>query len=122
MRAIAEGALILNYAFADIAAAFRLIEETMVLVIILVSIDVVAGAECHLFRDLKHTTSVGGIARQLQRQLLLIPRRAREARSAGPTAPDKLGDQFIVLSNKDLYAADAGLNWDDPTFRTPLIM
>jgi CRISPR-associated endonuclease/helicase Cas3 len=41
-----------------------------------------------------------------------------DAGSAHPVAPEKLGEQFVVLSNPDLYRKDAGLDWDDPTFRS----
>jgi hypothetical protein len=32
--------------------------------------------------------------------------------------PDDFGDQFVVLHNLDLYTAEKGLDWDEPTFRT----
>jgi len=31
--------------------------------------------------------------------------------------PDDFGEQFAVLANLDLYRADIGLTWSDPTFR-----
>lgn len=126
MNAIGESSRGLNFAFADIAAAFRMIEDAMVPVIIPERIDAIAGARQSLLDSIEHVKSAGGIARELQRHVVQIPRRARDAliraRSARPIAEAKLGEQFVELTNEALYSAECGLDWDDPTFRQPLIM
>ena len=121
MKAIDETKHRLNFPFADIAQAFRLIEETMVPVIIPASIHAMGGVADALLNSIPHVPLLGGVLRELQRHVVQIPRQARQALidagSASTIAPDKLGEQFVVLSNKDLYSDHAGLDWDNPTFR-----
>ena len=122
MKALDDSAPGLNFRFADVAAAFRIIEDAMVPVIIPASAHAIAGAPKHLIDGIPHRTSAGGIARDLQRHLVQIPRRARAelvgAGAAHAIAPDKFADQFIVLNNLELYGGEAGLNWQDPTYRS----
>lgn len=126
MRAIKEDARGLNFAFADIAAAFRMIEETMVPVIIPASFDPIAGVDDRVLSRIAHVEGIGGIMRELQRHIVQVPRKARDALikagSAAPIAQDKYAEQFVRLTNKDLYTAQTGLNWDDPTYRDVLMM
>ena len=71
---------------------------------------------------LDYATSVGGIARALQRHIVQIPRRARQdlivAKAAKVVRPQDLGDQFVQLENSELYRDIAGLDWSDPTYRS----
>lgn len=126
MRAIIDDAPKLNFAFADIAAAFRMIEETMVPVIIPASINAIAGVHDKILDSLPHVERLGGVMRDLQRHIVQIPRQGRDAlikaRSAAPIAPDKYAEQFVQLTNPDLYSQYAGLSWDDPTYRGVLMM
>ena len=126
MRAIEEGAPKLNFPFADIAAAFRMIQETMVPVIIPASIDPIAGVADETLDSIPHVEGIGGIMRALQRHIVQVPRKARdaliEAGSAAAIAPDKYAEQFVRLTNRDLYTADVGLNWDDPTYRDVIML
>lgn len=122
MKALDESKSGLNFPFADIAQAFCMIDETMVPVIIPASAHAVAGAPQELLDRIPHVTSTGGIARLLQRHIVQVPRRARDAlikeTAAHAIARDKLGDQFVVLDgNPDLYTDACGLDWDNPTFR-----
>jgi len=120
MTSIDEAKHGLDFPFADIAEAFRLIEETMVPLIIPATAHPTAGAPEQLLRKLDFVPSPGGVARELQRFVVQIPRRARAdllATAAAHIASEKkFGDQFLVLTNTDLYDADRGLRWDDPTF------
>jgi len=110
----------LDFPFSDIAEAFRLIEQTMVPLIIPAAAHPAAGAPEQLLRKLDFVPSPGGVARELQRFVVQIPRRARAdllATDAARAIREKdFGDQFVVLANTDLYDADRGLRWDDPTF------
>lgn len=111
----------LDFPFADIAQAFRMIESGMVPVIVPfrppTEPDLVHG----LVEALRYARLPGGIARRLQPYLVQIPPRARAALIAAHAAeiirPDAFGDQFVLLTNEQLYHADIGLDWDDPTFR-----
>lgn len=121
MKALDETKSGLNFPFADVAQAFRMIDETMVPVIIPAKAHAIAGAPQELLDRIPHVTSTGGIARALQRHVVQVPRRAREAlikeAAAHAIARDKLGEQFVVLDNLDLYSDACGLDWDHPTFR-----
>lgn len=110
----------LNFPFADIAEAFRMIEETMVPLIIPATAHPAAGALDQLLKKLDFVPSPGGVARELQRFVVQIPRRARAdllaAKAAHMIGKKEFGDQFVVLANTDLYDPDRGLRWDDPSF------
>ena len=60
-------------------------------------------------------------ARQLQPYVVQIPPFVRHtllaAGAVEAVCKERFEDQFIVLANVDLYRADVGLTWDDPTFR-----
>jgi CRISPR-associated endonuclease/helicase Cas3 len=123
MKAIDDGKHGFNFPFADVAQAFQLIDETMVPVIVPASIYTAHNApDDSLLASIPNLPSTRGIARKLQRHLVQIPRRARDrliaACSAYVVAREELGDQFVVLSNGDLYGESTGLNWDDPAFRS----
>lgn len=108
----------LNFPFATIAKAMRFIDDAMVPVIVPVEDD---GAVAPLLEDLRWVPSPGGIARKLGPYTVGVPRRARHELLAQHVAEvirlDEFGDQFVVLTNLDLYRPDTGLSWDDPTFR-----
>ncbi len=61
-----------------------------------------------------------GLARKLQPYLVQLPRQGfdalYQARAIAPVAPEKWGDQFMVLTHMDLYHPRFGLHWDNPTF------
>ncbi|MDI9333568.1 MAG: CRISPR-associated helicase Cas3' [Cytophagales bacterium] len=105
----------LSFPFQNIAKAFSMIESHLQPVI--VPLDDTAN---RLVQSLRFADKVGGIARQLQPYLVQIPKTGFEAlRKAGAIsviAPDKFGTQFWMLENMDLYADDAGLSWENPTF------
>ena len=110
----------LNFPFATIAARMRFIEDTMVPVIV-PKLEANPGEVGGWLRELPYAQGVGGLARKLGVYTVGVPRRARAAMLAAGAAeivaPARLGDQFIVLSNLDLYTADYGLDWSDPVFR-----
>jgi len=122
MQAIEASAHGLNFRFADVAEAFRFIDDVMVPVIIPASIEAFEKAPREVRRMLDYATSVGGIARALQRHIVQIPRRARQdlivAKAAKVVRPQDFGDQFVQLENSELYRDIAGLDWSDPTYRS----
>lgn len=126
MRAFKEDADRMNFAFADIASAFRMIEEAMVPVIIPASIDPIAGVAADVLDSIPHVAGIGGVMRALQRHIVQVPREARmaliDAGSAAPIAPQKYAEQFVRLTNPDLYTSEAGFNWDDSRYRAVLMM
>jgi CRISPR-associated endonuclease/helicase Cas3 len=121
MDTVAKSAPGLNFRFADIARAYRLIAETMVPVIIPASINPIAGVEDAVLRSIGHAP-IGGALRELQRHIVQIPRRDRDellrAGSAACIAEGQYAEQFVELTNKDLYDAVSGFDWSDPFRRS----
>jgi CRISPR-associated endonuclease/helicase Cas3 len=121
LPALRERARDLDFPFADVASAFRMIDSPLVPVIVPWrapgEADVVEG----LVKRLPFVASPGGIARDLQPYLVQVPPKARAKlianRAAEIVAEEKYGDQFVVLTNRDIYFEDVGLDWEDPEFR-----
>jgi len=121
LSALRERARDLDFPFADVADAFRMIESPLVPVIVpwhpRGETDVVRP----LLDRLPFVSSAGGIARDLQPYLVQVPPEARArliaAGSAEIVGAQNFGDQFVVLTNCDLYCEEVGLDWDDPDFR-----
>ena len=122
---IQERTRCLDFPFQDIAGDFRLIETTMVPVII-PSCSGGAGTQAWQLpeaarRSLENYGPAGGLARLLQRYVVQIPPDARTKLLAAGAAKivrqAEFGTQFVILTNTDLYDAEIGLRWDDPTFR-----
>lgn len=113
LKALAEAGS-LNFPFADIAAAFRMIDGGAPLVI--------TGGDWGLAPEdeqrLRHVPHAGAIARELQRcQVQVPPRRRRELLAAGAAEvwrEDEFGEQFVFLRNERLYDAHTGLLFDNP--------
>jgi CRISPR-associated endonuclease/helicase Cas3 len=107
----------LVWPFADIAEAFRMIDDVMDPVIIPYDGDVK--------RDIDGLRGApfpaAGVTRRLQRYVVPVPSRVRTAMIAVGAVqlikPDEYGDRFAVLANADIYDAQAGLRMDDPTWR-----
>ena len=108
--------------FASIGATFRLIENTMLPVIIPAEASMGYGAPADLLRELEVARFAGGLARRLQNFVVPVPKRAhsalKEAGAIRVVQQERFGEQFVVLENSDLYDAKRGLDWDEPTFRT----
>lgn len=104
--------------FEFLAAKFRMIESTQLPVII--PFDDAARAA---LRDLEYAEGCAAIARRLQPYLVQLPHAGYQAlRKAGaiqPVQPRRLGEQFMQLTNLDLYDPSSGLHWDNPDFITP---
>ncbi|WP_040848242.1 CRISPR-associated endonuclease Cas3'' [Nitrospirillum viridazoti] len=120
LPALEERASKLDFPFADIAAAVRLIEDTQVPVIIPYGPE--RGRVMEQLERLEWGgASPGAAARALQPFLVQIPHRARAdlvaRHAASPVRPDLYGDQFVLLVNEDLYDEVHGLRWADPSFR-----
>ncbi len=119
MKAISDTANKTNFPFASIARAFRMIDETMVPV--LVPYDDTART---LLARLEHADKPpADVLRGLQRYIVPVPDKVRGALIAagnavaiGPMAKD--GSPFVKLTNDALYDEQVGLKLDDPGFRS----
>ena len=108
----------LNFPFKSIANDFQMIDDFNLPVIIAWNEE--ARAAINDLRHLPEGVSPGGIARRLQAYTVGVPPRARleliKSEAAEPIAKQRLSDQFVLLTNPDLYRPDIGLTWEDPTF------
>jgi len=116
LAAIAERIHSFDFPFATVASSFRLIEDTMVPVIVLRDEEA-----RRLVQALEYAPHIGRIMRGLQTYTVGVPRRVRAALIASGAVERvrqaDFPDQFAVLANMDIYRADVGLTCDDPTFR-----
>ena len=123
MKTIEDSAPGLNFRFADIAEAFRLIEDAMVPVIIPATAHRIGGAPDDLVRKLRFAPTIGGLARKLQRHIVQIPRKDRgEMIGLGlveVVRATEFGQQFVLLTDRARYDELSGLKWRDLTGRTP---
>lgn len=106
----------LDTPFASIAAAFRLIEDTMDPVIVPWHRGIDPGEVPQLLAALRSAPRPpGGVLRRLQQFTVSIPERARLAMLASgavqPVSAD-YGDRFVVLVADSLYSDQIGLSLD----------
>ena len=123
MKTLHDSAPGLDFRFADVAEAFHLIEDAMVPVIIPAEIDAIAGAPQATLQRLRYAKTIGGLARELQRHIVQVPRRDRfqmiQMQLVEVIREKEFGQQFVCLTAKQLYDSESGLRWTDLTGRTP---
>jgi CRISPR-associated endonuclease/helicase Cas3 len=104
------------FPFATIAERFRLIENSMLP--ILIPFDDEARG---LLKELKATERVSEVARSLQPYVVQVyPNQFARLRLVGAVQPVqelRFGEQFCALVSESLYREDVGLTWEDPTYR-----
>lgn len=108
----------LDFPFASIAQAFRMIDDVMDPVI--VPWDDIARAAID---SLRHADlPPAGVQRRLQQYVVPVPAKAREAMLGSGAVqairPEVYGDRFVVLESPSLYDPALGLRLDDPTWRS----
>jgi CRISPR-associated endonuclease/helicase Cas3 len=109
--------------FADIADAYRLIEQVMEPVII--PWDETARAALSELADRSIAAEkIRGVARTLQPYIVNIPKdafsRLSQAGRIAPVNPIRFEDQFMCLSDEarhNIYTEAFGIDWSDVTFR-----
>ena len=119
---INDGGMRLDIPFETVAREFHLIETEMRPVIIpYPSSDGLFGTAEKVFEMIEQAERAGTIAREFQPCVVQVPPFARSALLAAGAVrlarEERFGDQFAVLTNRDLYRPEVGLTWDDPTFR-----
>jgi len=106
--------------FEMLADKFRMIDSVQCPVII--PFDEMANA---VLKDIRSPKDGGELplvlARQLQSYIVQLPRQGYEALlkvgAIQPVAPERYGEQFMILDNLDIYHNQCGLGWDNPTFK-----
>jgi len=107
-----------TWPFADVARAFRMIDEVMSPIIVRFDDDAEQAVD-----SLYHApVPPAGVSRRLQQYVVPVPARVRAAMIALGVVqcvrPDDYGDRFAVLENRALYDDEhTGLRLDDPTWR-----
>lgn len=119
---VQERADTLDFPFETVASLFRIIETPLVPVIVpYKGRDGRNRTIERLVQELRYVERPGGLSRRLQPYIVQIPPEARKgllvAGAAEIIRAEDFGEQFIVLRNADLYDAQVGLSWDDPTYR-----
>ncbi len=104
----------MNFPFADIAAAFRMIEQSGVPLIIQGGDW---GIPPEMLADFYHKPHAGPLARDFQPYQVQIPQYQRaqllQAGAAEIWREGDFGEQFVLLTNQRLYDAKAGFSADD---------
>src|SRR5699024_8186849 len=97
---------------------FRMIEDTQIPVIVPWRAAADDRTIDELLTSLEYAEHCGGIARKLQPYLVPVPRNGFDAlHKAGAVvavAPEKWGQQFMMLAHEGLYDSAFGLSWDEP--------
>ena len=105
-----------NFPYRSTASDFRMIEETMVPVIVAVE----DSARTEVDRLCDPGVSSGLIARALQHFTVQVPKPARDQMLANGHAnyyaPRLRGNQFCVLEGTSLYRSDTGLLWENAEY------
>ena len=118
ISAIRDTARRLEFPFARIAQAFRMIDDVMDPVI--VPWDDTARFAIEALRHADFPPA--GVQRKLQQYVVPVPSKARAKMLASGAAqairPEEYGDRFVVLENRSLYDEAFGLRLDDPTWRS----
>ncbi|MBB2196235.1 MAG: CRISPR-associated endonuclease Cas3'' [Gluconacetobacter sp.] len=117
LKALADTQRGLAWPFADIARAFRMIDQAMDPVI--VPFDDEAAEAIAVLRGAPFPPRA--VVRRLQRYVVPVPSRVRLAMigvgAVQCIRPDVYGDRFAVLENRSLYDEQSGLRLDDPSWR-----
>ena len=114
LMSLLQGSVPGNLPMETLASKFRMIDSVQMPVIIPYD-DKAREA----LKALKHATGCGALARKLQPYLVQLPRQGFDALyKAGAVVPvaEKWGDQFMVLTNEDIYHKCYGLFWENPTY------
>lgn len=118
LPAIRDTARTCDFPFAQIAQAFRMIDEVMDPVIVPWDAQAIAAIESLRHADLPPA----GVQRTLQQYTVPVPAKARTAMlgtgAVQAIRPEDYGDRFIVLASPSLYDPALGLRLDDPTWRS----
>ena len=122
LNAIEDTARALNFPFAQIASAFRFIEDVMQPVIVPYQAMGQRESVESLVNSLHFVERPGAIARKLALYSVPVPQsKCADLIASGAARyvePEKFSDQFVFLENAELYSFQSGLNWQDATFRS----
>ncbi len=107
---LVEGVASLNFPFREIAENFKIIDKDMESIIIPYSDNAK-----EIIKQLRYAKFTKIFARKAQRfSVQVYPQILRKLEGV---SVERIRDNFLILTNEDLYRKDIGLNYDDPVFR-----
>ena len=123
LRLLRERGKSLDFPFETIAGKFRLIETARVPIIVpWCGADGLDDTAKRLLEELMSVQRPSRIARRLQPYVVEVPARIRtdliDNDAAQVVRKSDFDDQFVVLTNLDLYRPETGLSWNEAELRT----
>jgi len=110
LERLSEELLSLNFPFKEIADKFKIIDNTMESIIIPYSDEAKK-----IIKQLRYAEFTKILARKAQRFCVQVyPQILKKLEGV---SVERIQDNYLILTNLDLYHNDIGLNYDDPTFR-----
>jgi CRISPR-associated helicase Cas3/CRISPR-associated endonuclease Cas3-HD len=110
LERLSEELLSLNFPFKEIADKFKIIDNAMESIIIPYNDEAKK-----IIKQLRYAEFTKILARKAQRFCVQVyPQILRKLEGV---SVERIQDNYLILTNLDLYHNDIGLNYDDPTFR-----
>lgn len=107
---LTEGVGRINFPFREIGKKFRIIDSDMVSIIIPYNDEAKK-----IIKKLRYAEFTKNLARKAQRfSVQVYPQILRKLEGV---SIERIQENYLVLTNADLYRYDIGLTYDDPTFR-----
>jgi len=107
---LSEAVAKLDFPFREVAAEFKLIDNAMESIIIPYNDEA-----RDIIKQLRYAKFTRNLARKAQRFCVQVYPQIL-AKLEGVSV-ERIQDDYLVLTNSDLYRSDVGLTYDDPTFR-----
>jgi CRISPR-associated endonuclease/helicase Cas3 len=110
LEKLSEGVGSINFPFREIAKNFKIIDKDMESIIIPYDDEAK-----DIIKQLRYAEFMRKLARKAQRfSVQVYPWILRKLEGI---SVERIRDNFLILTNEDLYLKDIGLNYDDPVFR-----
>ena len=107
---LTEGVGRINFPFREIGESFKIIDNDMISIIIPYNDEAKK-----IIKKLRYAEFTKNLARKAQRfSVQVYPQILRKLEGV---SIERIQDNYLVLTNADLYRYDIGLTYDDPTFR-----
>ncbi|MCL4378796.1 MAG: hypothetical protein M1409_10570, partial [Actinobacteria bacterium] len=110
LEKFSEGVGSINFPFREIAENFKIIDKDMKSIIIPYNDDAK-----EIIKQLRYAEYIKKLARKAQRFCVQVyPQILRKLEGV---SVERIQDNFLILTNENLYRKDIGLNYDNPVFR-----
>lgn len=110
LEKLLEGVNTLDFPFREIAKQFKIIDSDMESIIIPYNDEAK-----EIIKQLRYAKFTNNLARRSQRfSVQVYPQILKKLEGI---SVERIQDNFLILTNEDLYKKDIGLNYEDPVFR-----